>query len=219
MSGVVLGGLSLILAFGTFVMNGIRTMKETLMPRVWYRDGLYYITVRNSGEWNEIRDFIQPQNPEVMKTILECGSGSAWECFDWVCRNIDYRSDQGEFFQYPHETVMRQLGDCEDSTILLTSMLRNFTNAYAVLGEYLGYGHAWVEMEDGQIYETTLTQAMTVPDPEHYVAYVKFNDREVYEMWPGALKEVFGVSRNECAKLTLRDQMLQELPICFVCSY
>ncbi|GAJ15874.1 unnamed protein product, partial [marine sediment metagenome] len=74
--------------------------------------------------------------------------------------------------------------------------------SYVALGNLGGYGHAWCEL-DGQILETTYTSARPVPDPEDYCPYGLFSDREVIELWPGALGEVFELGRNEGVKLNL----------------
>jgi len=118
-----------------------------------------------------------------------------------VCRNISYRLDVGEFWQVPSETL-RGYGDCEDTSILLTSLLRNFTNAHVAVGEYQGYGHAWCQWA-GQILETTYTFARVVPDPQDYYPYLYFDDREVIELWPGALEEIFALRHDEVTKLDL----------------
>lgn len=169
--------------------------------RVRYADGRYFVAVRHLGEWREIREFVQPDNPDVIACYSQIGP-NVWSCLDFVCRNISYRKDIGEFWQFPSETVEGE-GDCEDSAILLTSMLRGFTNAYVVLGSLQGWGHAWGTSEEGEILEATYTQAIVVPDPEAYCPYVLFNDREVIEMWPSALREVFELRRNEATKLNL----------------
>lgn len=166
--------------------------------RVLYVDGRYFVAVRHLGEWREIREFVQPFSPSVVGAQADI-----WDCLDWVCRNISYLEDVGEFWQLSSETLTKKEGDCEDSAILLASMLNNFTNAYVVLGDYQGWGHAWAASEEGEILETTYTRATIVPDPENYCPYVYFSDQEVIEMWPGALREVFDLRRNEATKLNL----------------
>ena len=124
---------------------------------------------------------------------------------DYVCRTISYRSDNGEWWGFPAETLGKLSGDCDDSALLLVSMLRRFYPAdrvYAVVGSYRGYGHMWVEL-DSEILETTYTSARSVPDPHQYRPYAKFNDEVVIEMWPGAMSRLFRLARNECQKLTL----------------
>ncbi|MBA7689499.1 hypothetical protein ES703_98007 [subsurface metagenome] len=126
---------------------------------------------------------------------------------NWVCQNISYRRDIGEFWQLPSETIARVQGDCEDASILLASLLRNFTNAYVVLGNYQGWGHAWVASE-GEILEATYSEARAVPDPEAYCPYLYFSDQEVTELWPGALREVLELRRDEATKLSLMAAVL-----------
>lgn len=125
--------------------------------------------------------------------------------WDWVCRNVSYRSDDGEFWHFPDEVIGQREGDCDDSALLLVSMLRRFYPAdrvYAVVGTYRGLGHAWVEL-DGEILETTYTYAHSVPDPQNYHPMVKFNDIYVAELFPKATAQLFQLARNECQKLTL----------------
>jgi len=165
------------------------------------------VAVRHLGEWHEVREFVQPDNPDVTACYSQVGP-NVWSCLDWVCRNISYRKDIGEFWQLSSETLTKKEGDCEDSAILLTSMLRGFTNAYVVLGNLQGWGHAWAASEEGEILETTYTRATIVPDPENYCPYVYFSDQEVIEMWPGALREVFELRRNEATKLSLMAAVL-----------
>ncbi len=73
-----------------------------------------------------------------------------------------------EFWQYPHETAAWGWGDCEDTSILLCSLLRNFIppERVSVVGGDAGrWNHAWVQVDD-KILETTLTSAP--PPSEHY---------------------------------------------------
>lgn len=194
------------LSAATFMLVTLPTFLRNILPRlgsrVQYRDGLYYVAVRNPWEWHEIREFIQPRNPDIIAFYSQIGS-DVWSCLDFVCRNISYRRDIGEFWQLPSETIATGQGDCEDSAILLTSLLKNFTNAHVVLGSLQGWGHAWGASKEGEILETTYTRAMIVPDPENYRPYVYFSDQEVIEMWPGALREVFELRCNEAEKLNL----------------
>jgi len=87
----------------------------------------------------------------------------------------------GEFFQYPHETMAWEMGDCDDTAILLCALLRAYgippNRVWVAVGDVPGGGHAWVDL-DGLILETTFREA---PDPpyyfdEDYLTYWRFND-------------------------------------------
>lgn len=179
--------------------------------RVYYQDGQILVAVRYPGQWNYLQDFVQPDNPDVL--AISSQYPDYWALYDFVCRNVDYRRDIGEFWQVPSETLReygddcRRYGDCEDTSILLASLLRNFTQAHVAVGLYQGYGHAWCQL-DGQLLETTYTRARLVPDPQNYCPYLYFNDQVVIEFWPGALDEVFDLDRDEAAKLKLIAQAL-----------
>lgn len=128
----------------------------------------------------------------------------AYKLFDFVCRRITYTSDDGEWWRFPEETL-RGFGDCDDSALLLASMLRRFyppERVYAVAGTYRGLGHMWVTL-DGEILEATYRSAKPVADPQNYRGLVAFNDVEVVEAYPGALAQLFELARNEPQKLAL----------------
>jgi len=180
--------------------------RGVLAQRVYSEDGQYLVNVRY-GQWHDLRDFIQPENPAVMLAYSEVGP-DAWQLFDFVCREISYRHDSGEFWQLPDETLARGHGDCEDTSILLTSLLRQFTDASVILGNYGGYGHAWSQV-NGQILETTYTRAQPVPNPQDYCPYVSFNDHQVVEFWPGALYDMFSLRRSEHSKFNLLAEALE----------
>lgn len=123
-------------------------------------------------------------------------------CWEWVCSSFAYpRSDyhemkafvapyrsgavyrQRDFWHTPvemigfYEGAVRKgkmpLGDCEDSTFLLASLLLTYTDGvYANVGSWADIGHAWVTViRDGQEYilETTYNadgiQRLLATDP------------------------------------------------------
>lgn len=45
------------------------------VPKVHYDDGRIFVEVRNPGEWHEVRDFIQPTSPDIVR-IVSSFSGS-----------------------------------------------------------------------------------------------------------------------------------------------
>ncbi|GAJ04854.1 unnamed protein product, partial [marine sediment metagenome] len=175
--------------------------------RVYREDGHYLVAVRYPFQWHNLQDFVQPDDPNVVAIYSQIGP-DPWSLYNWVCQNIDYRRDIGEFWQTPSETL-RGYGDCEDTSILLASLLRNFNDAKVALGGYQGWGHAWVVSEEGEILECTYTNARRVPDPQDYCPYCLFNNEEVLELWPGALGEVFELGRDESLKLQLMAGVLE----------
>lgn len=199
--GVGIGTLSLVIGSMALLLS------RASAQRVYSEDGQYLVSVRYLGQWHQLTDFVQPNNPDVVALYSEIGP-DAWALYDWVARNISYRLDIGEFFLFPSEALARRQGDCEDTSILLTSLLRNFTDAYVALGTLRGLGHAWVAY-GRDILETTYTSTRPVPDPKNYVAFVLFDEREVIELWPGALDEVFNLGRNEELKLKLMAKALE----------
>lgn len=190
------------------VMAFIRS-SPSLGRRVYYQDGQYLVAVRYPGQRHDIREFVQPSNPDVVAIFSQYGP-DYWSLYDVVCRSINYRRDIGEFWQLPSETLVSGLGDCEDTAILLTSLIRvgRVPNCYVALGNLGGYGHAWCQF-NGQILETSYTQARLVPDPQDYCLYCMFHESEVIELWPGALGEVFSLQRDEELKLSLMAGVLR----------
>lgn len=205
----VLKALLLPVGIGTAVIVvGTLLVRVFALGRRVLDDGQYLVKVRYPGQWHDIRDFVQPHNPDVVAVYTQIGP-DPWALYDFVCRNIDYRLDFGEFWAFPSEVLAREKADCEDTSNLLTSLLRcGGINAYTAVGSYQGYGHAWVS-HNGQILETTFTSARLVPTPADYCPYIYFNDIDVIELWPGALAEVFGLKRDEAAKLSRMGRMLQ----------
>jgi len=175
--------------------------------RVYYQDGQILVAVRYPGQWNSLQDFVQPDNPDVLAIFSQYGP-DYWSLYDFVCRNVDYRRDIGEFWLTPSETL-RGHGDCEDTAILLTSLIRagGAPNCYVALGSLGELGHAWC-LYNGQILETTYTYARQTA-PRDYQLMALFNDTEVLELYPNSLAEVFGLARDEATKLNLIAQALQ----------
>ena len=206
--GELVKGILPVLGLGTaiIVVFAVLVRALALGQRV-YQNGQHLVSVRFPGQWHDLRDFVQPSNPDILAVYSQLGP-APWALYDWVCRNIDYRRDIGEFWQTPGETLASNLGDCEDTSLLLCSLLQNAMNAHVALGSLEGYGHAWCQL-NGEILETTYTSARPVPDPKDYCPYVYFNDQEVIELWPGALGEVFNLGRNEARKLNLIAEALE----------
>jgi len=199
----ILRGLLIPVGIGTVGVIAIGLLGQAFTGRrVYAQDGRYLVSVRYPGQRHDLREFVQPDNPDVLAIYAQYGP-DPWGLYDFVCRHVDYRRDWGEFWMTPSETL-RGYGDCEDSSILLTSLIGagGAPNCYVALGSLGGYGHAWCQY-NGQVLETTYTSARPVPDLGNYETFALFNDQEIIELWPGALDEVFSLQRSEATKLNL----------------
>ncbi len=198
----IIKGILPAVGIGTVFVVAMALVGRALTERrVYAQDGQYLVSVRYPGQLNDIREFVQPHSPDVVAVYSQFGP-DYWSLYDFVCRNIDYRRDIGEFWQTPSETLKGN-GDCEDTSILLTSLIRaGGMPAHTVLGSLRGYGHAWCEV-NSQLLETTFTEARPVANPQEYIGLVAFNDYDVCEAYPGALDAVFRLRRNEAQKLNL----------------
>lgn len=133
-------------------------------------------------------DFVTPDDPAVQavaglimaKLGEEDNSASRLrEAYNYVTLNVRYVTDTHAFgyeevWQKPSSTLQRGLGDCEDTSFLLCSLLQALgIRSRVVFGEWKGKGHAWVEAEvdgaGGGILETTSGQPFTgFADPTAY---------------------------------------------------
>ena len=101
--------------------------------------------IRQGGQ-----SFITPDDPEIAARVQEITGGYAdkelWKdygrLFQWVMGNIEYSLDSPtpllpesidgglawseDFWRMPAETIRDRAGDCEDVTLLLTSLLLNY---------------------------------------------------------------------------------------------
>ena len=102
------------------------------------------------GVSQEGQYLITPDDPEISAKVQEITGGYSeddlWKdygrLFQWVMRNIEYSTDSPipllpesingtlewgrDFWRMPVETIRDQTGDCEDTALLLTSMLLNY---------------------------------------------------------------------------------------------
>jgi len=119
-----------------------------------------------------------------------------WNCWDWVCRNIKYKSERGDVWGTPSEAITKGNSDCEEKAFTLCSLLRacglSSDEVFVAVGTHGRFndGHAWCDIfEDGKYYvlEATLSAAPnTIPEQAHpYAAYILFNDIQTIELRPG----------------------------------
>ena len=164
------------------------------------------IVNKRFGEWVDVRDFIRPNDPMVADVVDARSDWTVESLWDWVLQNIrypagsfwtlDYHSlvayHRGipligwlfgrhyttiDFWNYPAETLRDRVGDCEDSAILLASMLKRAfpgLDAWVSVGYFCpsgcdgdqGFGHVWVSIREGgrwRVLDTTLPARPEVP--------------------------------------------------------
>lgn len=134
-------------------------------------------------------DFITPNDPAVQAVAQEIlrkvgsddsSAGRLREAYNYVTLNVRYVTDTKaygleEVWQKPSLTLQRGLGDCEDMSFLLCSLLEALgVRARLVFGTWKGQGHAWVEASVdgvGGILEATSGQPFAgFSDPADYAA-------------------------------------------------
>jgi hypothetical protein len=132
-------------------------------------------------------DFITPQDPSVQAVAAalveklgqdDSPAARLREAYNFVTLNVRYVLDMTQYgyeevWAMPDETLKRRMGDCEDLSFLLCSLLRALgVPARVVFGEYKGVGHAWVEASvdgTGGILESTSGQPFSgFSDPAGY---------------------------------------------------
>jgi len=97
--------------------------------------------------------------------------------------------ETNDFWQFPSETVSLGMGDCEDMSFLLCSILRHRLGpdeAYVTLGTFQGFGHAWVTIDGPMplLLETTLDDIPreSLYEDGPYRPVLRFNDQNVVEI-------------------------------------
>lgn len=137
--------------------------------------------VRGDGRYYSLKDFITPTEPLVrdLASTLYQGGNFIKDTQNFIHSQIRYKSERGDFWKFPTETLEGH-GDCEDSSILLCSILRNYIppeEVYVVAGDWKGDGHCWVIAgEPWNVIETTASSAKSIRE-DSYKPEAFFNDR------------------------------------------
>lgn len=170
--------------------------------------------LRPLGNRIYIQELITPRTYAIEQLVPDLQGSTReetiWNCWDWVCRNIKYKSERGDVWHTPSEAITMGKSDCEEKAFTLCSLLRasglSPDEVFVALGTYgrFGDGHAWGSIFEGGKYyvlEATLSAAPnTIPEQSSpYVAYVLFNDIQTMELRPG-----FSLSRAN-AKRKVRE--------------
>jgi len=128
-------------------MDSLQAERDQILSS--YADMRRQINVR-SGIKQDCQYFITPDDPEIAAKVQEVTNGYSskylWRDYGrlymWIIRNIQYSLDsptpllpeyingalewRGDFWRMPVETLRDETGDCEDTALLLASMLLNY---------------------------------------------------------------------------------------------
>lgn len=100
-----------------------------------------------------------------------------------IFRQPMIRHEAWDFWNYPSETLRDRIGDCDDKSILLVSLLRARTpeiRSYVTVGTLRGAGHMWVTILSGSepvVLETT-TDSPPLREEAPYEAWYRFTERD-----------------------------------------
>jgi len=161
--------------------------------------------VRHDGQYHPIRELVQPNDEDVREIarVLIQAEDYVSACQDFVASFTAYHQEIGDFWAMPRETIQaqtlrREQGiefscDCDDMSILLCSLLRNYIapeDVFCAVGEWNGDGHMFVVMpgENGQDRIIESTASSTNPVRGNYKVMALFNDSYCFS-YPEGLKE------------------------------
>ena len=170
--------------------------------------------VRHDQKYHSIRSLVQVDDPEVrdVARVLVQAADFISAAQEFVNSFTTYGSEVGDFWRTPSETLEKRTGvDCDDSSILLTSILRNYIppdQVFCAFGLWtLGgktEGHMFVvtegEGDEDRILESTAPPAKSTRGK--YVLYGMFNDYYTFATDIG-LRE-FDLKPVELAEPSLR---------------
>lgn len=161
--------------------------------------------VRHNGQYHPIRELVQPDDPEVREIawVLIQADDFVNCAQDFVASFTAYHREIGDYWATPRETIQaqtlrREQGiefscDCDDMSILLCSLLRNYIapeDVFCAVGEWNGDGHMFVVMpgENGQDRIIESTASSTKPVRGNYKVMALFNDSYCFA-YPEGLRE------------------------------
>ena len=104
--------------------------------------------------YDEVRHLLEPiiiENKLISNTSED---KTAINCLRWVKKNVKYISDYtqyktSEYWATPEETLISEVGDCEDGAVLLFCLMRacgiSHKQVFVQAGNVVGGGHAYVK--------------------------------------------------------------------------
>lgn len=162
--------------------------------------------VRYDNRYHSIRDLVQPFDPTVLEiaNILRPLPDRITAVHDLIHAYYPYIEEAGDYWSTPAEMFSIQAGDCDCTSILMCSILRNFIPAdqvFCAVGMWSKNGHTgghmWVDVHETgksrQVLESTAASDR-LPYGLYQVSAL-FNDEYTFAT-PRGLKE-FGLIPTE----------------------
>ena len=147
--------------------------------------------VRHDQKYHPIRSLVQPDDLEVrdIARVLVQAPDFITATQEFVNSFTTYRSEVGDYWETPGETLAERGADCDGKAILLVSLLRNYIppdKVYCAFGlwrtgkEITGHMWAVTEGEDGQDRIVEATAGPEKPGKGKYILFGMFNDRYAF---------------------------------------
>lgn len=163
------------------------------------RYGELRANVRYDGRYHPVRALVQPGHALVREVaaVLSQSPDPARAAHEFVSRFTSYKPEVGDFWAQPGEMLEARQGDCDDSAILLCSLLRNYLppeKVFCAVGMWRvggsAEGHMWVVIEgdDGEDRVLESTAQPHSPLRGEYDVMALFNDCYAFAT-PQALTE------------------------------
>ena len=165
--------------------------KESIIGKL----GQYYdlsADVRYKGSHVPIRQLVTPDDPEVKEiaAILHESNDFVDAAWAFVHSFTTYALEDGDYWRTPAESLANPEGiDCDDSAILLCSILRNYIPAEKVFCAVVMWtcdgftdGHMCVVVQNDSGKERILesTASPELPVVGTYAVYALFNDQYTF---------------------------------------
>ena len=134
--------------------------KETLLEKQWNNKRSKTTVLYNARQTRALdpRIYFNPFDSTIPVVRGNTSDDLAIGSLKLVKKLIKYTKDDGEFWQFAFETLIRKKGDCEDGAILMANiMLKSGVPYWRIrlnAGSVLGGGHAYVTYlaEDNEWY-------------------------------------------------------------------
>ncbi|MDP1629390.1 MAG: transglutaminase-like domain-containing protein [bacterium] len=183
-SAIAVFGLLILLSFHSpaasqitphqqFILENEEAMDEVFLRKYEPMAEMFSDRLNEQGRPTSVQDFIRPEETAKLIQALkltELGLKQKVETIhSFVRKNFEFVPDEedGDYWQYPAETIRRGEGDCEDLAFLLASILIEAGVPEELVKVNIKNWHAYATVEiDGEILILE-----TDPNASHFYLY------------------------------------------------